>query len=236
MTIVTMMDTIGSNAHAIPSSCPKVGCYVTGSGGIQWSPSDVKALGDRAIPIWQKPYSHLDTASIVAYPYLVVDVEHGAATISDARTIQAYRKAAGKRTAVYHAVSTIIPGFDEHWIANWNLTAGEATALLGHNGIVAVQWASPTSNPSTIAPGTGRTLAECNIDLSEALGGWPNAPEHAAGLFNAAVTFDASSGHWSVRPTPGSPHFGWTPGIAEARIAVDPGCGRWTISPLPWGK
>ena len=59
----------------------------------------------------------------------------------------------------------------QYWVANWNLDEAEAAALLGGD-IVAVQWASPTSNPDTIVPGGTQTLADANIDISVTIPSW----------------------------------------------------------------
>ena len=37
---------------------------------------------------------------------------------------------------------------------------------------MAVQWASPTSNPNTIVPGGTQTLADANIDISVTIPSW----------------------------------------------------------------
>jgi hypothetical protein len=59
----------------------------------------------------------------------------------------------------------------QYWVANWNLDEAEAAAQLGGD-IVAVQWASPTSNPDTIVPGGTQTLADANIDISVTIPSW----------------------------------------------------------------
>jgi hypothetical protein len=61
------------------------------------------------------------------------------------------------------------------WVANWSLSEAEAARLLTTSGdypVVAVQWASPTSNPNTPVPGSTRTLAEANVDLSVTVASW----------------------------------------------------------------
>ena len=51
--------------------------------------------------------------------------------------------------------------------ANWDLS--RAQALVRLDGLrYAVQWASPTSNPETLIPGTQTTLSEANLDLNVA--------------------------------------------------------------------
>lgn len=50
-------------------------------------------------------------------------------------------------------------------IADWNLDEHLADLEL-HADVYAGQWASPTSNPLTMIPGTGLTLAEAGVDLN----------------------------------------------------------------------
>jgi len=61
------------------------------------------------------------------------------------------------------------------WIADWSLSEAEAVRLLSTSGaypVVAVQWASPASNPNTTVPGGAKTLAEANLDLSITIASW----------------------------------------------------------------
>jgi hypothetical protein len=66
------------------------------------------------------------------------------------------------------------------WLADWNLSESGAAVLIGTliHGMtcVAVQWASPTSNPRTIVPGGTATLQQANVDLSVADANWHPAP------------------------------------------------------------
>lgn len=61
-------------------------------------------------------------------------------------------------------------------LADWNLDEAAAAALIGTriHGMTCrfVQWASPTSNPRTILPGTSLTLGEANCDLNAADPAW----------------------------------------------------------------
>lgn len=50
-------------------------------------------------------------------------------------------------------------------IADWSLSEAEARAQLGGQ-VYAIQWASPSSNPLTVIPGTTDTLAAVNADLN----------------------------------------------------------------------
>ena len=78
---------------------------------------------------------------------------------------------AGVQAAVATADLTRV----QYWLADWSLNEAEAEARLQPNldgGIVAVQWASPSSNPRTLVPGSSLTLAEANVDLSVTVYGW----------------------------------------------------------------
>lgn len=58
-------------------------------------------------------------------------------------------------------------------VADWSLSQAAATVFLEQNADTdAVQWASPTSNPRTLVPGTSKTLAELNCDLNVTRAGW----------------------------------------------------------------
>jgi hypothetical protein len=53
-------------------------------------------------------------------------------------------------------------------IADWNLSEHLA-GLAAYGDVYAGQWASPTSNPNTVIPGTNHTLATANVDLNVVL-------------------------------------------------------------------
>jgi hypothetical protein len=60
-------------------------------------------------------------------------------------------------------------------VADWSLSEAEAAKILTTSGdypVVAVQWASPTSNPNTLVPGSHLTLSEANVDLSITVASW----------------------------------------------------------------
>src|SRR5262249_50442966 len=67
------------------------------------------------------------------------------------------------------------------WLADRHLDRVAASDEVGDHlhglKIVAVQWASPTSNPATLLPGTVLTLHEANCDLSETADYWHAAPK-----------------------------------------------------------
>jgi hypothetical protein len=182
--IVDAMDTIGGDASNIPRSCKRVLAYITGSGGIAWTMAQIKAAATHAevIAIDQSD----GTFSYRSYKTLILDCEPGAKSNANAVIQVRVRAQLGLRTVLYtfaanvQALSGAIAaaGLSQHvdgYVANWNLNREQAIAYLHANPtVVGVQWASPTSNPDTIAPGTGRTLRELNIDLSVTRGSWPS--------------------------------------------------------------
>lgn len=186
--VVDMIDAIGANAGAIPKGTKRVAIYLTGSGGVAWTNADVRQL-TKDDPQLQSVI-RIDQAnqSSDIFPqvsYIVVDIEPGAANIPEAIRIAVGRKALGLRTGLYYfraeegalRGAVAAAGLESHvdyWAAYWDLDREQAIAALGHNGIKAVQWASPSSNPDTLVPGTRRTLREANVDLSVSLADWPS--------------------------------------------------------------
>lgn len=159
--------------------------YVTGTAGVDWTAGDWEELAGHAglFRIDQSPALNL-FASLAAN---CADIEPGAATIDQA-VIQTER-----RDAFEHWSWWYVPHLEEgyslaearqavkdhgykkvrFWVADWSMNLAAATAFLAANDDVnAVQWASPKSNPATVCPGTGKTLAELNADLSVTIGGW----------------------------------------------------------------
>jgi hypothetical protein len=197
---VGMIDATHASVGNIPLTAPKVAGYVTGSEGVAWTAADwarfprasrISIDQDAGSPAFSK-----GTAE-------VLDVETGAATIADAVTGVIARHKAGRYSTIYidtsnldalkkaltDAGSAIAMNRVGFWIANWNLDQEEAAAQLG-NEIVAIQWASPLSNPGTKVPGSSMTLAQANVDLSETLESWyavpaPDPPWQATALKEA---------------------------------------------------
>ena len=189
MTAVTMYDTVGANANRIPHTAVKVAGYVTGSGIVPWLTEDWEYFPHAG-------HVRIDQSigGISPISSDVLDVESGAATPTDAVNWVLTRISRGIQwstiygtsstlAAVYKALAGLIPGkpqwFYGHvdcWLANWSLDQNGAEELLGKQvqGLTcrAVQWASPTSNPNTIVPGSTQTLSELNVDLSVTQSDW----------------------------------------------------------------
>jgi hypothetical protein len=140
---VTVCDAIRINIGQLPKGL--AAGYTTGSGIVPWGPADWKAHPG-AVRICQDPAASDTTADIL-------DVESGAATTAVAArwaegAVADY--AAGKRPgqrspAIYMSLSNVTPvvnaliagGIHEGpglWIANWNLSAAEAVALIHASG------------------------------------------------------------------------------------------------------
>lgn len=189
MTVPTavMLDTIGANAHNIPGATSNIAGYVTGIGDVPWT-GDEWALFPHA-----RHYRIAQGAGVkpVMNGYDIIDVEAGTYTPEEAASMTAARVAAGIQwTTVYGSDDTLARvteailahgrnvwnGHVNYWLADWNLNAEEAAAKLGTEihgaSCVAVQWASPTSNPNTVVPGGGATLRVANIDISVIDANW----------------------------------------------------------------
>lgn len=184
-----MIDTVGSSAGNIPSNAVKVAGYVTGSGGVEWTASQFARFEKTAGVVRICQNSHGDPTQANAF-----DIEPGALSIDD------FVRMAGIRQNHYHwnscayieasQLGDLVQACEakdlsmvQLWVANWSLDEQQAIGLLGtlvrKYQIVAVQYASPASNPHTICPGSNRTLKELNLDLSVTMPGWfppPKAP------------------------------------------------------------
>lgn len=181
-----MIDTIGANAANIPTGTPKVAGYDTGDEGVPWSPADWARFPHSAHIVIRQDMINYDP-----YDFHVLDVEPRACTIADAcRTVTDRYHGRQWNTCIYidkadvaalcqELPKTGVPKqFVQLFVGDWDLNEQTAASMLGVdvNGytIVAVQWASPKSNPNTVCPGDphGRTLSELNLDLSVTIPSW----------------------------------------------------------------
>ena len=131
------------------------------------------------------------------------------------------------------AVARTGKGANVKWfVADWNLSEAGALDYLGtHPDTVAVQWASPTSNPNLVVPGTGgRTVRSLNVDLSVGkLDFWlPTAPKpkpaktDAEGTWHGAYTLVPKTGTWDNHGTPGeNVKMASDPAVDYAVVAVN---------------
>lgn len=185
-----MIDTIHQTAGNIPAGTPKVAGYVTGTPEIRWTQADWGRFPHAGqITIDQGHGTDIHAAK-------VLDVEQGAATPAEAARWAHERKAAGIGFSDIYISASRIPdllaqlhdlgpaewfvGHVRLWVANWSLNQAEATAILGTElfglRVAAVQWASPSSNPTLRVPGSQMTLRQANVDLSITEDSWHAAP------------------------------------------------------------
>lgn len=181
-----MIDTVGNSAHNIPNGTKKVAGYTTGGNGIQWTDQQWSQFAKTAGEIKICQHSNGDPFAANAF-----DIEPGALTIADFVRMAGQREHDRKWNSAGYCDANqlgdlVLACVDakltmvELWVANWSLDESQAIGLLGtkvrNYPIVAVQYASPTSNPHTVCPGSNKTLSELNLDLSVALTDWFPAP------------------------------------------------------------
>lgn len=178
---VRMADTIHDNVnHLEHFNGSAVAGYVTGSSDIAWTLDDFNRFGNKhTVRINQRnDIEHYGLGH-------VLDLENRAWTIPNAVEATRRRHADKRHTTIYVNVSNhaeLVAKLKAEklqaliWLADWNLTEDEAVKLLGTGSadfpIVAVQWASPSSNPGTMLPGTSMTLHQANADLSVVSAPW----------------------------------------------------------------
>lgn len=189
MTVVTTtgVDMTHDAVPNVPNQYPYVFGYCSGIDGVPWTAADwSKYAGRRVCHTYQGAgdfpgIDHFDE----------IDVESGAVTPQQAANLIELRVNAGHEwTTVYGSdgalaeVSALVQakgrliwnGHVNCRLADWNLNAVQASAKVGTyvHGMtcVAVQWASPTSNPHTLLPGTQLTLAQAKVDLNVVDSGW----------------------------------------------------------------
>lgn len=182
-----MVDTTGSHADALPLHLPMYGGYITGLDGVEWTAEQfARFAGSKVLKYYQGvgPVPPIHT-------FDAVDVEAGAVTAQLAADIVRERVAGGiPWTTVYGTDSSLAQvsadvramgnavwnGHVNCILADWNLDETEAAAKVGTliHGMtcVGVQWASPSSNPDTVIPGTNITLRAANADLNVVDANW----------------------------------------------------------------
>jgi len=176
---VIMLDATGSSSGNIPARAPKIAGYVTGSGSVPWLNSDWTRFPDSGkVRIDQSP----SLSAWAAGAADIADVENGAGTTGTAVEGALERKAKGWLSFVYVAGSNLagmqsamnaagLAGHVQYWVADWSLNEAEAASKLTGD-IVAIQYASPTSNPDMPVPGGTQALLQANIDVSVTIPSW----------------------------------------------------------------
>jgi hypothetical protein len=194
---VLMIDTIGKTSGNIPVNTPKVAGYNTGSNGVPWSTADWNRFSNagKVIMCQDADYSTWHSAD-------GGDVEPGAMTVAGFVKGATLRQQFEWNTVAYVDKANVAElvkackaaNLDkvELWIGDWELNQEQAASQLGQTvggyQIVAIQWASPTSNPHTIVPGGTQTLREANLDLSVTLPAWFAAKADAVPVATPVAT------------------------------------------------
>lgn len=181
----TMYDTIHADAGHIPANAVKVAGYVTGTPDILWTESDWARFPHAGkVRIDQSPAGLLYAKGDAN----VYDVETNAGTAPEFAAIIASRHTRGMSNCPYASRTNLQEleneldavkadgwwhGMDA-WLADPSLSLAEATKLIGTIlfgfKIRAVQWAWPSTNPTTNVP--GGTLRQLNLDLSVTDAAW----------------------------------------------------------------
>lgn len=195
MQTVPMIDITHSNLPNLSQSerdvLAKVAGYMSGTSAVLWTPSDWGSFPHSGKVRIEQGFGQFQPLSCDVF-----DVESGALTLATAVTgIHDRIDAKMKWTDVYGTTSTIASlaaelaagepkgwyfGHVNCWLADWNLSEAQAQSIVGTqiSGITckAVQFASPTTNPNTLIPGTNITLAKAQADLSVTDPTWFPAP------------------------------------------------------------
>jgi hypothetical protein len=185
----TMIDATGGALNgllsALGSNNPQtIASYTTGTTSnpdIMATPAQFAELAGRVgVFRYDQSPALLDFAKGIADG---ADIENGAGTVVAAVDAAQQREANGWYSWFYLSESnlaearTAVEGAKlarvQFIVADWALSQAQAQAFLAANDdVAAVQWASPSSNPGTICPGTSRTLAQLNVDLNVTRAGW----------------------------------------------------------------
>ena len=164
-------DTIANNVHMLPASLPVIWPYVTGTPDVQWSEADIRNFPRSEVIRVNQGFNNADPFHGDEF-----DIETGAWTTENIIEVVAARRAHLWSTRLYGTYATydavtaalVAQGLRRSvfWrIADWNLTAHLADAELWAD-VYAGQYASPTSNPRTLLPGTNYTLEQAGADLN----------------------------------------------------------------------
>lgn len=174
-------DTIDANAAFLSSATPVLWYYVTGTTQapeIEWEPADVARFPHtQTYRIDQGFGDQGDRRRWFACDEF--DLEAGAWTVAALIPVIKARNEIDWSTRVYASAGpwwALLAGLAQagvsarslYWReANWNLSETEARGLLS---VVryAIQWASPSSNPLTVIPGTNTELQVAGADLNVA--------------------------------------------------------------------
>lgn len=184
---VLMIDATHAHVHNVPTGTPKVAGYDTGTPDIDWNEDDWADFPNSGHVIIDQSYKENPGFKNYAEGKAnVADVEAGTGSIAEFIDASRQRFKDGRDAWIYGSRATITEAASDltgkeqartgAWLADWNLSQSEAETLIGTSiggiRVVAVQWASPSSNPNTIVPGGTMTLKDAQVDLSVTEAGW----------------------------------------------------------------
>jgi len=172
------LDCMGSEVQQLIEAGAKPSAiwpYITGSEDIPWTGDEIEHFRELGAAVYEvnQGYEQGPAAALTGDEF---DFEARAWTLPNLLEVVAGRRKVQWSTRVYcswisyglikQALADAGTGMSVFFrIADWNLSEYLA-ALELHGDVYAGQWASPTTNPSTLIPGTNLTLAEANADLS----------------------------------------------------------------------
>lgn len=174
-------DCLGSNAQRLINAGVRptvIWPYITGTDGIAWTPQQIDYFRQRGVGIYLVNQG-VSQGSGQALDGDEFDFEAGGWTLPNLVDVVQIRRRTSWSTRVYCSwgdYGTIKQALADYGIgksvffriADWNLSEHMAELEL-HGDVYAGQWASPTTNPGTLIPGTSLTLAEAGADLSVVL-------------------------------------------------------------------
>ena len=244
MNIIRCADTIGQNLNyllGLPYWRQRlIASYTTRTYAA--SPAQFALLGAHGIPIDQAPTNELhggakvkDVEPGAAYLHNVVNLALAGHVFVDyvmGSELDAHR-------AALHAAG--VAGRVHFWVANWGFNEQGAINFMAANpDVVGVQWASPSSNPNTVLPGSGgRTLRQTNCDLSVMNADFwlpkstppKPAPRNAQGEWHAELIYTPANNAVRVVPRKGkNVKMADHPASRKFSVAVDEQHGHWTAS------
>jgi hypothetical protein len=173
-TLTWGIDAQYSQLRYIPAGVPAIWPYVTGTTGICWPDDAINGFNGARITRVNQGYD-----SPGPFHGDEFDFERGAWTLDQIVSAAIER-------ARYHWSTRIYATYDGYGqakaalaraglgrsvfyrIADWDLSEHLAS-LAAYGDVYGGQWASPTSNPDTVIPGTHISLATANVDLNVVL-------------------------------------------------------------------
>lgn len=190
-----LLDTIHADASRLPAGMAACLEYMTGSTDVKWTVSDTRKFPHCT-------FIRVDqTISLNVYEAggaELADVERGAGTLTEfikAAKVRAskhwpnnlYISLSGFTPAIVAVHAAGLAGKVNYHIADYDFSMNDAIHFMTANSdVVAVQFASPGTNPNTLVPGSSHTLKQVNCDLSVKRVDW-YPPKIGVALYGAYV-------------------------------------------------